>query len=119
MTTVRRAVGRYGERVAERHLCQQGLTLVARNWRCRAGEVDLIFREGDDVVFCEVKTRRSATFGTPAEAIRPDKVARLRRLARLWLAESGAHPREIRFDVVEVRLPRRGAGRVEHTRAAF
>ena len=119
MTTVRRAVGQYGERVAERHLIGQGLTVLARNWRCRAGEVDLILLDGDDLVICEGKTRRGGAFGSPAEAIRPDKVARLRRLAGLWLAQSGAHPREIRFDVVEVRPQRRGATRVEHIRAAF
>ena len=119
MTRERRAVGAYGERLAERHLVNQGLEVLARNWRCRDGEVDLILRDGDDVVFCEVKTRRSPTFGTPAEAIRPGKVRTLRRLAGRWLAESAAHPREIRFDVVEVLPQRRGAALVEHTRAAF
>ena len=119
MTTERRAVGRYGERVAERHLVDQGMRVLARNWRCRNGEVDLILRDGDDIVFCEVKTRRSSTFGSPAESIVARKVATLRHLAGRWLADSGEYPREIRFDVVEVRLPERGATLVEHTRAAF
>lgn len=119
MTTQRRAVGAYGERVAEKHLTAHGLVVLDRNWRCGDGEVDLILRDGDDVVFCEVKTRRSTTFGTPAEAIRPDKVHRLRRLAGRWLAEHAVHPREVRFDVVAVLPQRRGAPLVEHTRAAF
>jgi putative endonuclease len=119
MTTARRAVGAYGERLAERHLQAQGLVVLARNWRCREGEVDLILRDGEDVVFCEVKTRRSARVGTPAEAISWTKVQRLRGLAARWLAESRVHPREIRFDVVEVRPQPRGASRVEHIRAAF
>jgi putative endonuclease len=119
MTTERRAVGAYGERMAERHLTAAGLVVLDRNWRCRDGEVDLILRDGDDVVFCEVKTRRTDLFGTPAEAIDAVKVRRLRRLAALWLAQTSVRPREIRFDVVQVWLQRRGATLVEHTRAAF
>jgi putative endonuclease len=119
MTTERRAVGAYGERMAERHLTAAGLVVLDRNWRCRDGEVDLILRDGDDVVFCEVKTRRTDLFGTPAEAIDAIKVRRLRRLAGLWLAQTSVRPREIRFDVVQVWLQRRGATLVEHTRAAF
>lgn len=119
MTNERRALGAYGERAAERHLREQGLVVLARNWRCAEGEVDLILRDGDDLVFCEVKTRRGNRFGTPAEAIGPAKVRRLRRLALRWLEQSALHPREIRFDVVAV-LPRpRGAAEIEHVRAAF
>jgi putative endonuclease len=119
MTKVRRAVGAHGERLAERHLAEQGLVVLSRNWRCSDGEIDLVLRDGDDVVFCEVKTRRSTLFGTPAEAIGVDKVHRLRRLANRWLAESAVRPREIRFDVVEVLLRPPEPARVEHTRAAF
>ena len=119
MTTERQAVGAYGERVAARHLKDQGLVVLDRNWRCPDGELDLVLRDGDDVVFCEVKTRRSGRFGTPAEAIGRTKVQRLRGLAARWLAETRVHPREIRFDVVEVLPQPRGASRVEHIRAAF
>jgi putative endonuclease len=119
MTTARQAVGAYGERVAEQHLTAQGLVVVARNWRCRDGEVDLILRDGDDVVFCEVKTRRGTLYGTPAEAVVGAKARRLRRLAARWLAETGVRPREVRFDVVSVLTQPRGPSRVEHVRAAF
>ena len=119
MTTERRAVGAYGERLAEQHLRDQGLVVLARNWRCAEGEVDLILRDGEDVVFCEVKTRRGDRFGTPAEAIGPAKVRRLRRLAARWLADAGVRPREVRFDVVAVLPQPRGATVVEHVRAAF
>lgn len=119
MTTERRAVGAYGERVAEQHLREQGLVVLARNWRCADGEVDLILRDGEDVVFCEVKTRRGSRFGTPAEAIGNAKVRRLRRLAARWLEETSVRPREIRFDVVAVLPQQRGATVVEHVRAAF
>jgi len=119
MTKVRRAVGEYGERVAERYLTAAGLVVLDRNWRCAEGEVDLILRDGPDVVFCEVKTRRGDAYGRPAEAIRHDKVRRLRRLAMLWLDQSELRPRDLRFDVVEVLPQARGATLVEHIRAAF
>jgi putative endonuclease len=118
MTGVRQAVGAYGERLAARHLTEQGLAQLARNWRCDLGEVDLILRDGEVVVFCEVKTRRSALFGSPAEAIGAARVRRLRRLAVRWLTESQLRPAEVRFDVVAVLPQRRGAALVEHVRAA-
>jgi putative endonuclease len=119
MTTERQAVGAYGERVAARHLQQQGLVVLDRNWRCPDGELDLVLRDGDDVVFCEVKTRRGGGFGPPAEAVTADKVRRLRRLARLWLEQSQVRPHALRFDVVEVLPQPRGGPVVEHIRGAF
>jgi putative endonuclease len=119
MTTERQAVGAYGERVAARHLREQGLVVLDRNWRCPEGELDLVLRDGDDVVFCEVKTRRGESFGAPAEAVTPDKVRRLRRLAGLWLSQAGVRPRTMRFDVVEVLPQRRGGPLVAHIRGAF
>jgi putative endonuclease len=119
MTKVRKAVGEYGERVAERYLTAAGLVVLDRNWRCSDGEVDLILQDGPDVVFCEVKTRRSDAFGSPAEAIRTAKVRRLRKLAVRWLIETEQHPRELRFDVVEVLMHQRDGVLVEHIRAAF
>jgi putative endonuclease len=119
MTNTRQAVGAFGERLAERTLVDAGMTLLVRNWRCRDGEIDLILRDGDDVVFCEVKTRRGAAFGTPAEAIDHRKVRRLRRLAAQWLTTAGVRPREVRFDLVSVLCPPGGPPVVEHVRAAF
>jgi len=119
MTTQRRAVGAYGERLAARHLEEHGLVLLQRNWRCADGEIDLILRDGDDVVFCEVKTRRTAAFGPPAAAIDHRKVRRLRHLASRWLTESGVRAERIRFDVVEVRPQPRGRAHLSHIRAAF
>jgi putative endonuclease len=119
MTHVNQAVGAYGERIAARHLADAGLVLLDRNWRCAAGEIDIIARDGDALVFCEVKTRRGPGFGTPAEAVDRRKVARLRRLAAQWLAQAGVRPTEVRFDIVCVVSPPRGASRVEHIRGAF
>ncbi len=107
-------VGRYGEDVAARFLVDAGYQLLARNWRCELGEVDIVALDGDTLVVCEVKTRRSATFGSPAEAVDARKLARLRRLAGRWLSESATHPRGVRIDVLAVTRGLRGAARVEH-----
>src|SRR2546421_641882 len=108
MTRAKDAVGGYGERVAVRYLTEQGMVLLDRNWRCAAGELDAVLRDGEVIVFAEVKTRRSGRFGTPAEAVVPAKVGRLRRAAALWLAQAGGRAREVRFDVVSVRPQRAG-----------
>jgi putative endonuclease len=119
MTNETQAVGAYGERLAARHLAESGLVLLDRNWRTRAGEIDIIARDGDVLVFCEVKTRRGVAFGEPAEAVDARKVARLRKLAAQWLAQAPVRPREVRFDVVSVLSPRRGAPTVDHLKGAF
>jgi putative endonuclease len=116
-------VGRYGEDVASQHLLDAGLVIISRNWRCKAGELDIVASEGPTLVFCEVKTRTSLAFGDPAEAVSPAKAARIRRLAVQWLGEhrdddSNYWP-ELRFDVVAVLRPPRGIERVEHIRGAF
>lgn len=112
-------VGRYGEDVAVRHLQDAGLTIVARNWRCKAGELDVVAVEGPVLVFCEVKTRSTADFGSPAEAVGPVKARRIRGLARQWLLDCGGWPGDLRFDVVSVVRQPRGAASVEHLRGAF
>ena len=116
----RSAVGRYGEDVAVRHLTENGMEVLARNWRCDLGEIDVVARDGSTMVVCEVKTRRGLDYGTPLEAVAARKMVRLRRLAARWVAqwvaESGEHPPEIRIDVVSVLVRRRGGAMVEHLR---
>ena len=110
----RNALGRYGERVAARHLTEQGMVVLDRNWRCDAGEIDLVLRDGDVLVVCEVKTRSSDACGSPHEAVGPVKLERLHRLALLWADEHRVRPAELRIDLVAVHRPRRGAARLEH-----
>ena len=112
----RRALGRFGETYAARHLVQRGLVLLDRNWRCEAGEIDLVLREGRVLVVCEVKTRSSTAFGSPVEGVSEQKAERLRRLADRWLEEHGLRPPEVRLDVVGVLVPRGGRPQVEHVR---
>jgi putative endonuclease len=113
------AVGRYGEDVAARHLLEAGFDVLARNWRCSAGEIDIVARDGDVVVICEVKTRSSLAYGLPAEAVTAKKAARLRELALWWLREHPAGGSPVRFDVVSVLRSARGAASVQHLRGAF
>ena len=115
----RGAIGAYGERVAVRALTDAGLTVLDRNWRCRDGELDLVARDGDALVFCEVKTRTGSGFGSPAEAVTWVKRRRLRVLAGAWLAVHDDHAPDLRFDVVEVLVPATGRPRVTHLRNAF
>ena len=112
-------LGRRGEAIAADYLAGGGMRLVERNWRCPRGEIDIVARDGDELVFVEVKTRSSMAFGHPLEAITVAKLARLRRLAVLWCAaHPGRHDR-IRIDAVAVVAPAFGAVVVEHLRRVF
>ncbi|MFE7774776.1 YraN family protein [Streptomyces sp. NPDC057445] len=117
------ALGRYGEELAARRLAEAGMAVLARNWRCgRTGEIDIVARDGDVVVVCEVKTRRGAppgagVFEHPMAAVTPAKADRLRRLAACWLERHGEPPPGgVRIDLIGVVVPRRGAPLVEHAR---
>lgn len=102
MTGARRALGARGEELAARWYLDRGYEIVDRNWRCRDGEIDIMAARGPVLVVCEVKTRTSDAFGSPAAAVTPAKQRRLRRLAMAWLDEHGAQGRRLRFDVAAV-----------------
>ena len=109
-------LGAYGEKVAAAHLVAEGMTVLDRNWRCPQGEIDIVARDGDVLVVCEVKTRSSTALGHPLEAVTARKADRLRRLAAAWIRERRVHPAEVRIDLVGVLRPARGAAGVEHVR---
>ena len=115
----RAALGAYGERIAVRALTDSGLQVLDRNWRCRDGELDVVARDGDALVFCEVKTRRGVGYGHPVEAVTRAKQRRLRTLAHRWLAVHDHHAPELRFDVVGVLVRPTPPALVTHLRAAF
>ena len=96
------ALGARGERLAARWYVDNGYEIVARNWRCDIGEIDLIARRGNRVAIVEVKTRASSRFGVPAEAVGFAKQRKLRQLAAVWLASTSTRYDEVRFDVVSV-----------------
>jgi len=107
------ALGRWGEEKVARWYVDAGYTVLDRNWRVGAGELDLVVTKGRTVVFCEVKTRSSNRYGAAAEAVGWKKQRRIRGLAVEWLQRNGRSD-TIRFDVASVE-----AGRVMVTRDAF
>jgi putative endonuclease len=124
---LRRRHGELGERIAEEHLAARGYRIVARNFRTRYGELDIIAADDRALVFCEVKTRLAGTRRGPAgplDAIGPRKRERLRRMATQWLAEAPADARPwrllLRFDAIGVTLNSGGELlALEHVEDAF
>ncbi|MFC4867521.1 MULTISPECIES: YraN family protein [Streptomonospora] len=96
----RSALGTRGEDVAAAYLARGGLRILARNWRCAEGEIDIVAGQGATIVVAEVKTRTGLRFGSPLEAVTEPKRLRLRRLARRWAAAHRAASRPLRIDVV-------------------
>ena len=109
-------LGQQGEQLAAGFLAEAGLEILARNWRCRAGEIDIVARDGSALVICEVKSRSGVRFGTPLEAITRSKAARLRRLAIAWVTAQGVFFADIRIDVVGVLRTAPGVFSIEHVR---
>ena len=104
-TDVRTDLGRRGETLAARHLTSLGMQVLARNWRCPGGELDLVLRQGSTLIACEVKTRSGTGFGDPLDAITPTKQARLRRLLATWATEHGGGADVLRVDSVGIVWP--------------
>jgi putative endonuclease len=116
-------LGRRGEEAVALWYARAGYDVVARNWRCRHGEIDLVALDPDGVVVvCEVKTRSSTAFGSPADAVTATKQRRLRQLAARWLADTrqrGTRMRPVRFDVAGVMENRSGELHIEMLHDAF
>lgn len=109
----RRELGDYGERLAARHLTSLGCEVLARNWRCAHGEIDIVALHAGCLVVCEVKTRSGVGYGEPVEAVSPAKAARLRRLLAAYLAEHPHHG-PVRVDVIGVLYAATGPARLRH-----
>ncbi len=117
MTTwTRTEIGALGERLAADHLTGCGMRILARNWRCRYGELDLIAVDPDTgtVIFVEVKTRTGDGFGGLAQAVTVQKARRLRRLAGIWLAAQDRRWAAVRIDVIGVRIGRQRTPELTH-----
>ncbi len=118
MTRERIKTGRQGEDVAAGYLVQAGYEILARNWRCPLGELDIVAREGDTLVFVEVRSRRTAGFGAPEESVGFVKQQKLSRLAAYYLNRHGLSNIPARFDVAAVKILPSGP-QVELFRDAF
>jgi putative endonuclease len=98
----RLSFGASGEARAAAWYVASGYEVVARNWRCRLGELDLVLRRGSTLVFCEVKSRATDRFGTGADAVTREKQRRVRAVATEYLASTGARSSALRFDVASI-----------------
>lgn len=112
-------LGRRGEALAVRHLYRQGYDILERNFRCRAGEIDLVAYDGSVLAFIEVKTRSSAAFGTPAEALDREQEGRIRRAAATYRSSRRLEHRSFRFDIVAIDASGVGSPAVKLIRDAF
>ncbi len=117
-------LGAQGENIAVRYLQNKGYRIVARNYRTRFGEIDIIAEQGPDLVFVEVKTRASGLFGSPLDSVDVNKQKQLSRVALDYMSRKSCQNRPARFDVVAILLKNRGFSRegdvaVELVRNAF
>jgi putative endonuclease len=103
----RQGLGRRGEDLAAQHLQAKGFKILARNWRCESGELDLVAQDGDGLVFVEVRTRRGRSWGTPEESITPAKKERLIVLGEAYV-QAGDWLGDWRIDVVAIAMDRHG-----------
>ncbi|MBA4370314.1 MAG: YraN family protein [Coriobacteriaceae bacterium] len=115
----RRNIGARGEDAAAAYLENAGMKLEARNWRCPTGEIDVVARDGQTLVLCEVKTRRTVGKGLPEEAVGPAKQKRLAKLARAYIATLAKEPAAVRFDVVTLLVIAPDRALLRHHRSAF
>lgn len=118
MPSPRSKLGAQGERIAGAHLEALGLVIETRNYRTRFGEIDLIARDGEETVFVEVRTKRSAAYGTPEESLTPRKQARLVRTAQQYLAQHGRIGSSWRVDLVAITLQPHGPAHIVHVESA-
>jgi putative endonuclease len=102
-------LGERGEQIAAAYLQNQGYVILARNWRCPAGELDIVAREGGSLAFVEVRTRRGQRFGTPEESVTPQKQAKLVEVAQTYLQEAALSDQNWRIDVVAIEIDARGS----------
>ena len=115
MPSLRSQLGARGEEVAAAHLAKAGLRVVARNFRTRRGEVDIVAEDGETLVLVEVRTRRTTSFGLPEESVTARKRQRIVLAAQQYIQEQGLESRPWRVDVVAVPT-QRGAPEVRHYR---
>ncbi len=114
-----RQMGNWYEELAAAYLEQQGYQIIARQYRCRQGEIDLVARDGENIVFIEVKGRRSARFGLPQEAVDLRKQQRIRRVAQHFLWSNRQSESLCRFDVIAISSTGSGNHSIRHIEGAF
>ncbi len=119
MTRIRLKLGESGEKAAADFLIESGYRILERNYRCRAGEIDIVAEDADFLVFVEVKTRKSQSYGEAQEAVTPKKQIQISKAAQHYLAEHNRFDSDARFDVVSVYIGSGSATQIEIYKSAF
>lgn len=119
MTMSSKRLGERGEDAAAAFLERSGVIVVERNWRCSSGEIDIVALDGETLVLCEVKTRRTPAKGSPEESVTPTKQRRYAKLAAAYIQHAGIDPVEVRFDVITLLVLSEDRALLRHHRAAF
>ncbi|GAW92859.1 YraN family protein [Calderihabitans maritimus] len=109
MSKQKKKLGKRGEEEAVRYLRKNGYRILETNFRCRLGEIDIVAKEGEDIVFVEVRSRTSSLFGLPEETVSWTKQRKLLQLARVYLTAKRLEGKNFRFDVVGILLGEDGA----------
>lgn len=115
---IKQEIGKLGEDIATDSLIEKGYIILDRNFECRQGEIDIIAKDKDEIVFIEVKTRTSNKYGTPSEAVNKIKQKHMLQSIKYYLCIKGLSERFIRIDVIEVYI-RKNAFKVNHIKQAF
>ncbi len=119
MSKARITLGRKGENLAADYLKQHGFSIVMRNYRQKTGEIDIIARDGDCLVFVEVKTRNSVQYGMPYEAVTPRKQMQISRTALDYLTRNKLADQAARFDIISILIKKDGKADIEHLPDCF
>ena len=114
----RKQRGAAGEALAAQFLEQQGLKILSRNFRFERGEIDIVAEDGDELVFVEVKARRTNAFGEPEDAVTPQKQEQIQHVAEGYLLEHNIRDHSCRFDVVAI-VFQQGKAKINHIKNAF
>ena len=102
MLNNRQRLGKSGEETIVKYLKKNGYLIIIKNYRCKLGEIDIIAKDGSDLVFIEVKTRSGLSYGSPAEAVNRRKQRQISRAAQYYLAEQQLFDSPARFDVISL-----------------
>lgn len=119
MLNSRQRLGQSGEETVVRYLEKNGYTVLSKNYRCKIGEIDIIARDGADLVFIEVKTRSGLGYGSPAAAVTIRKQRQITRAAQWYLAEQQLFDTPARFDVISVLCGEASLQQIDHINNAF
>lgn len=115
---MRRELGLKGEAIAENYLKKKGYKIITRNFHTRYGEIDIICEKNNTLIFVEVKTRRSSTYGTPEEAITFRKMEHLKKAAFIYMEQVKTFYKELRFDVIGIIIQGENT-EINHIKNAF